>query len=269
MGRIIAIASQKGGVGKTTTALNLGFSLSRFHGRTLLIDADPQGGMGIASNLKKRTTLGLVNFLRNECKATDIIAVTRDQTMGVVGAGVIEPEDAIFLEEQAANGNLGKAIRILAGDHVYTIVDAPAGVGGLVSSLLSISDGVLLPVTCRNITVKTLPNFLKLIRSVQQKSNPSLRLEGVVITMKDDQSATQNEILDQMKLSFPPDVFFRTVIPMDEFFEQASMRAVPVAMISGGGEIARSYLDLAMELKERELQHKTGDESDEDTVGLF
>jgi chromosome partitioning protein len=266
MGKIITVACHKGGVGKTTTALNLGFSLSRFGQKVLLIDADPQGAMAIVSNLKKRTAQGLVNLLRNEAKPEDIIIFTKDRTMAMVGSGVVEPEDVFFFEREARTGNLGKAIRSIVKGYDYILMDSPAGTGNVVTALLGISNSVVMPITCRTIAIRTLPSFLKLIQRIREKFNPELRIEGVVVTMVDPNFPRSCE---ELKEALPPSVLFETEIPFDEYFETASIKSAPVAMLPGGEIASRSYMNLAVELKTREMGEKKKGIGDEEIEGLF
>jgi chromosome partitioning protein len=269
MRRIITIASQKGGVGKTTTALNLGYNLSRLGGRVLIVDGDPQGGITIASNLKKRTTLGIVNVLKKECRPEDIVMTTRENTLSVAGIGAMEPEDVLFFEAEAVKGSLKKLLRDLSQEYSYVIVDAPAGIGGIVTSLLSASDSVIMVVHCRTLSLKTLPSFLKLIQWVQGNHNASLQFEGIIFNMMNGKNPYELQLYDETRKMFPEEAFFRTVVPYDDLFEQASTKSVPIAMIRGGKQPGRFYMELAMELKERELKREMGGDRDEDIEGLF
>ncbi len=266
MGKIITVASQKGGVGKTTTALNLGYSLSRFGQKVLLVDADVQGGMVIMSNLKKRTTMGLLDILKNNARAKDVVIATKDNTMGVLGPGVTQAEDIFAFEREARKGNVGKLIASLSESYDYTFIDASAGVSSVVTSLLSVSDSVLLPISCRIISVRTLPLFLKLIQKIRRNVNPALMLEGILITMAEDMDA-ESEVFDEIVEHFPASVLFQTIIPYDDAFEMAGIKSIPVGMLEGGEEAAQAYMNLAIEFKTRELsQTKQGADEDE---GLF
>ncbi|MHB8881536.1 MAG: ParA family protein [Thermodesulfovibrionales bacterium] len=269
MRRIITIASQKGGVGKTTTTLNLGYNLSRLGGRVLIVDGDPQGGISIASNLKKKTSKGIIDVLKKECNPRDIVMTTRENTLSVVGIGTMEPEDVLFFEAEAARGRLKELLRTLSLDYSYVLVDAPAGVGGIVMALLSASDSVIMVVQCRTLSLKTLPSFLKLVQWVKGRQNALLVFEGVVITMLNEKNPYELQLYDEAKKMFPEEAFFRTMIPYDDLFEQASSRAVPIAMLRGGKKAGSIYMDLAMELKERELKREMGGEGDDDAEGLF
>jgi chromosome partitioning protein len=253
MGKILTIASQKGGVGKTTTTLNLAYSMSRLGGRVLVVDGDPQGGIAVASNLKKKTSLGIVQALRNECDPSEILAYSKDNSLAFVGAGIVEQEDVLFFEDQLNQGNVGNLITGFAEAFDYTFIDIPAGVGALVVSMLKISDRVIMILQPKTISLRTLPSFLKMIHWVIDRFNSSLQLEGVLFTMVNERSSLELNLLGDARKSLPEEIFLKTSIPLDENFEKASMKAMPVAMLGDGQEAARSYMHLAMELKERDL----------------
>jgi chromosome partitioning protein len=269
MGRVLTVASQKGGVGKTTTALNLGYTLARLGHSVLLVDADPQGGIAIASNLRKRTEAGLVDLIRGDASAEEVVATTKDGAMSIVGSGVTTPADTICIEDAARDGRLQATIKGICGAYDYVFLDAPAGVGGIVTSLLSVSDGVILMLRCRTMVLKSLPIFLKLLREVRDQHNNTLQLEGALVTMWRGENELERQTLKELAQSVPEALFFRTVIPEDDNFEKASIKAVPVILLRGGRETARPYLELAMEMKERELLRGIGGVTDEQTDGLF
>ncbi|GFO54349.1 sporulation initiation inhibitor Soj [Geomonas sp. Red276] len=268
MGRVITIASQKGGVGKTTTVLNLGYSLSRFGNRVLLLDCDPQGGLTLATNLKKRTDLGLINQLMGGKGLSDIVMHTKDPNLAVAGIGRLDPEDVFMLDEFAKDGRLTAGVREIAAGFDYLLIDAPAGVGGLVTSLLLASDAVIPVVLCRALAIKSLPLLLNLVRWVRDHHNPGLSIEGVLMTMFDQNNETERELGSEFRASLPPELFFRNTIPYLATFEKASVRSLPVALLAEGQQGAKCYMDLALELKEREIARQTG-VSDELVAGLF
>ena len=269
MTRILTVASQKGGVGKTTTALNLGYMLGRLGDKVLVVDADPQGGMAIASNLRKRTEMGLVQLLSGQLTPEEVITHTRDGSLSMVGSGVVEPEDTESLEGAARNGDLQHALESLVHGFDYVFIDAPAGVGGLVTALLGASDDVLLMLRCRALSLKSLPAFLKLIRYVRRDRNPRLRLEGTLVTMYHADSALESEFLAELETTMPEALVFRTVVKHDQRFEAASIRSLPVSLLPDGRDVARPYLELAIEFKEREAMRRFGGEVDEHVEGLF
>ncbi len=269
MARTLIIASQKGGVGKTTTALNLSYTLAQLGNRVLLVDSDPQGGIAIASNLRRKTSQGLVHLLRGDVAPDDVIIPTRDGRLSVLGSGVEEPEDTTLLEESSRNGALEAIVRDTAGDYDYVFLDTPAGVGGIVEALMGVSDGVILMMRCRTLLLKTLPIFLKLIRRVRSTRNPRLRLEGALVTMWHDGDPLEKEILSELTARVPEALFFRTVIPYDSRFERASVKGIPVILLPGGTDAGKPYLELAMELKEREVLRNVEIEADDHVEGIF
>ncbi len=269
MARIITVASQKGGVGKTTTALNLGFSLSRLGQRVLVVDTDPQGGMAIASNLSRRTSLGLVQIIRRTASPKDVMAYTRDRQMAAIGTGLSDPDEVVFFEDAARNGALGAKVLVLSAGFDYAILDAPAGVGSIVQALLHVSDGVVLVVRCQNILLKSLPVFLRLVKRVRKTRNPKLRMDGVVVTMFDERDPIETQFCEEFIGSLPESVFLKTRIRYDPVFERASVKAVPVAMMPGADAAARSYLDLALELRERDMRRMAEGGTYGPTEGLF
>jgi chromosome partitioning protein len=273
MARVIAVGSQKGGVGKSTTVLNLGYSLSRLGQRVLLVDADPQSGMSIATNLSQRVLSGLVQVLKGSLHPQAAVAYSRDRTLAGLSSGVSTPEDAFFFESAGREGRFGPILRAYDGDFDYILLDAPAGVGGIVHGILAASHGVILVVRCQTILIKSLPVFLKAVQYTRETSNPDLRLLGALMTMRNTQDPLDEQLSRELSESFPPEAFFRTQIPLDPVYELASQRAVPVARLKGmlmsAQAAAQAYMDLALEFRERDNTYRVGVPADEDAEGLF
>ena len=179
MAKIISVASQKGGVGKTTTALNLSYILSMMGEKTLLLDGDPQGGVAIASNLGRKTSRGLVDVLMNQCEPDQIVAAVKNTSLSIAGIGVMDPENVMLFEQSARNGRLGQLMDELAKGYDYVFIDAPAGVGEVVRSLFMASDSAILAVRPRNLSLKSIPPFLKLVKWVKQNHERPFKIEGV------------------------------------------------------------------------------------------
>ncbi|MBP8810714.1 MAG: ParA family protein [Kofleriaceae bacterium] len=265
MGNIVLVASQKGGVGKTTTALNLAYSLSRFGERTLVIDADPQGSLAAAANLRKRTTRGLIDLVRETARLEEVVVPTRDGSMAVASLGIATAEDVHQVESWAASGKLAEIIARIAQPYVNTVIDAPSGIGAVVEALLTSAQSVVVPVQPRTLTLKTLPTFLRAVQHARRR-NPELRIAGVVVTMLDADRPADRRAWDEIRAALPEDVLFRAAIPADDLFEEASQRAVPVALVPGGQRLAGMFIQLALELRERNLMWET---SDGESADLF
>lgn len=269
MGKILMIASQKGGVGKTTVAFNLAYSLGKMGNSVLLLDGDPQGGVANASNLKGRTELGILDIITGKCTPDEAVQRTRDGSMSVLGVGELSTSDIFLLEDKARTGELGAIIKEFAGKYQYVIIDTPAGVGTLVSSLMQISNDLILVINCKTFSLRSLPIFLRTIKEIKDKHNKDLDLNGVIINMFRSESEYEKNILDQIKKVFPREVFYNTIIPNSDYFEKASMYSVPVSMMPQGNIASKPFIELALELKERETKNITGETDEDPSMGLF
>lgn len=250
--KIITIASQKGGVGKTTTALNLGYSLSRLGHKVLIIDGDPQGGIAQASNLEARTSKGLVDALKNDKDKGAITVFYQENSLALVGTGIKDPGDVQLFENAAVDGTLGKLVRTISKDFDYILIDAPVGIGRVVTGLLGVSNSYVLVMNCLASTVKSVSKFLEMSQWIKKNVNAALNLLGVVVTMFHKNSLSETKIYKHLKIRLPADFFFNTIIPFDDSIETASMRGIPVALLPDGQLAAGKYQDLAGELKLKE-----------------
>lgn len=271
MTKIISIASQKGGVGKTTTALNISYLLSMMGEKVLLIDADPQGGIAISSNLTRRTSLGIIDMIEGNAGPDDVVAPVKGTSLSIAGVGVMEPEKVMAYETAARSGALGELIRKFGneGEYDYVVVDSPAGVGEVVRAALCASDGGILAIRPRNLSLKSIPPFLKLVKWIKSNCAPDFRLEGVVVTMYDDKNPFEREVLAKLKKIIPEELFYKTIIPFNDLFERASMKALPIALVPEAKKVARSYKELALEIKAREPLFAQKGTIDENAEGLF
>jgi len=269
MGKIIMIASQKGGVGKTTVAFNLSYSLGKMGNSVLLVDSDPQGGIAIASNLKGRTKLGISDIINGKCNPEEAVQKTKDDSMSILGVGELSTADISILDDKAKTGDLGAVIKELSSIYQYVIIDTPAGVGTIVSSLMRISDEIIMVINSKTFSLKSLPIFLRMIKDAKDNYNKDLDLNGVIINMYRSDSEFEKSILEQIKKVFSKEVFYNTIVPYSDHFEKASIYSVPVSMIPKGNTASRPFIELAIELKEREINNITGDNDEDPSMGLF
>jgi chromosome partitioning protein len=252
MGKIIAITSPRGGVGKTTVSLNLGVSLAKTGKKILLIDTDPQGGLAIASNLNRVTRQGLVQLLRGELREEEIIHQAGKRSVSLVGTGVETLDDLLFLKQESDNGRLGMVIQGLAMGFEYVLLDTQTGINTSLLQLLAHADSVLLTCTCQASTIKSLPLFLKCIQKIQVKRNYELAIEGVLLTMVNEYDPCTLEVKQEIRQAFPEEVFFSTIIPLLPSFERAALNAVPIALLKNAPVANQAFDALAMELDARQ-----------------
>ncbi len=262
MGRILTIGSQKGGVGKTTVSLNLAYAMGRFGVRTLLVDLDPQSGTSIAVNLRNFTELGVIDALLGDCLSDDILAESRDGALAVAGIGKMTPQRIPHYEQAAWDGRLVSLLGQLTRNYHYIVLDAPAGLGGVVQAALKASQGTILVSNCSAISLKSISSYLQLIEHLVETANSDLVLEGVLLSMLDTRSETERMIYEQLKATLPGDVLLDTQVPYSESLAKSSYEAIPAALLSGAEDIDRLFTDLAMELRERERNQIKPEEQD-------
>lgn len=265
----ITVASHKGGVGKTTTVLNLGYSLVRTGSRVLLVDADPQGGLGHATLLGARARGGLVQLLRGELGVEEAVIPTRDERLALLGSGADGPEDVRLLEDAARDGTLVRLLRSLPDRWETTLLDAPAGTGALLHALLCASDAMLAVTSPRMLSVRGIPSLLRAFE-LAAAENPALRFEGLLLTMLEAIQRSDWDVRAKLRRELPAGALLRTAIPYDLGVEGACLRGVPLALAERTERSAAAYAELAVELRARAAGRSRPDEAGEEVArGLF
>jgi len=250
MSRVIAIANQKGGVGKTTTAINLGASLAVAERRTLIVDIDPQAnassGLGVDRTpdtaniydvLIGQNNLSEVIYRGVHFPMLDLVPSTRD----LVGA---EIEMVGMLSRETV---LRKALKEVRGDYDFILIDCPPSLGLLTLNTLTAADTVLIPIQCEFYALEGLSQLLNTIRLVQRALNPGLRIEGVLLTMLDQRLNLSNQVAKDAREYFGSKVF-RTAIPRNVRLAEAPSFGEPIIHYDVLSKGAQSYLALAKEL---------------------
>jgi chromosome partitioning protein len=250
LSRILAIANQKGGVGKTTTAINLGSSLAVAERRTLIIDIDPQGNATSGLGIDKEEVRGSIYDVlvdgaplrdviipRVHFPFLDVVPATRD----LVG---VEVE---LVSRENRETILREALRPVAQDYDYVLIDAPPSLGMLTLNTLAAADAVLIPIQCEFYALEGLSQLLNTVRIVQRNLNPALEIDGVLLTMFDQRLNLSRQVAEEAKEYFGSQVF-RTTIPRNVRLAEAPSFGKPIALYDILSVGAKSYLDLAREI---------------------
>ena len=251
MGKIISVANQKGGVGKTTTCVNLCSALHNEGKRVLLVDIDPQGNattsMGINKNKIENSTYDILigqkdvfDIIENT-KFGDIIPSNKELS----GAGI----ELVMLKDREFI--LKEALAPLRYNYDYILIDCPPSLEMLTLNALCASDSVLIPVQCEFFALEGLGDLMNTVRLIRKKMNPSLDIEGVVMTMFDGRTNLSTQVMEEVKKYFKGKVF-RSVIPRNVRLSEAPSHGKPVTAYDPGSKGSFAYISLAKELIKRE-----------------
>jgi chromosome partitioning protein len=249
MGRAIAIANQKGGVGKTTTAINLGAYIADAGRRVLLIDVDPQGNAGSGLGVNGKTVSASVyEVLLGESPIEQAVMKTAVEGLDFVPAG----EGLVGAEIELAGlmareSRLKQALQPLREVYDYILVDTPPSLGLLTINTLTAADSVLVPIQCEYYALEGLSQLLNVIKLVQMNLNPGLRIEGVLLTMFDSRLNLSQQVEQEARRYFAQRVF-ETVIPRNVRLSEAPSFGRPVLLYDRSCPGAESYSKLAKEV---------------------
>jgi chromosome partitioning protein len=251
MARRLAIASQKGGVGKTTVALNLAVALAERGRRTLLADLDPQGGVALALAKGDTELAGLAELLMRQADPRQAVMATQLSGLSLLPRGRLDATDAATFEaEIGVSGALDKLLTQTEADADMVILDTPSGLGRVTTAALAASDFVVLAFQTESLSLRSIGQALKVVEHVQLTENPRLRLLGILPTMVERERPTSLAVLGEIWNGFPDAL--ETTVPRAEAFARASEMGIPVSFLAGATTAeARRFDLLADELEAR------------------
>lgn len=251
--RVLAIANQKGGVGKTTTAINLGTALAAIHQRVLIIDLDPQGnastGLGIAHNDR---AINAYHVMIGQAQLTDAVLPTEIPELNIVTSG---PDlYGAEVELVAATGRefrLREALAQVSGSYDYVLIDCPPALSLLTVNALVAAQAVLVPLQCEFYALEGISQLVKTIERVKQTLNPKLEIQGIVLTMHDKRNNLSDLVANDVRAHFG-DKVYNTVIPRNIRVSEAPSHGKPVLLYDMNCPGSQAYLSLAGEVIHRE-----------------
>ncbi|GAA3783103.1 MULTISPECIES: AAA family ATPase [Corallibacter] len=249
MGKIIAIANQKGGVGKTTTSVNLAASLGVLEKKVLLIDADPQANATSGLGIDVETVeIGTYQLLEHTNSVKDAIIKTDSPNLDVVPAHIdlvaIEIE---LVDKDAREYMLQKALQEVKDEYDFILIDCAPSLGLLTLNALTASDSVIIPIQCEYFALEGLGKLLNTVKSVQKIHNKTLDIEGLLLTMYDSRLRLSNQVVEEVQKHFN-DMVFQTIIQRNVRLSEAPSYGESIINYDAGSKGASNYLSLAKEL---------------------
>jgi chromosome partitioning protein len=253
MAKIICIANQKGGVGKTTTAVNLGASLAVAERRTLLVDMDPQGNAGSGVGIERETLReSIYHALIGDAEPSTLVRKTELSHLDILPAtDDLAGAELELVSLPERERRLSRTLASLSAAYQYILIDCPPSLGLLTLNAMVAAESVLIPLQCEFYAMEGLSKILKTIRLVKKGLNPSLAVEGILLTMFDGRNNLSRQVSEEIRNHFG-ETTFRTVIPRNVRLSEAPSHGKPILLYDINSRGAAGYLELAREIIERE-----------------
>lgn len=247
--KVIAIANQKGGVGKTTTAVNLSACLAKKGKKVLLVDCDPQGnstsGVGVD---KRRCEKTVYDVLIGGAEIKDAIVKTPYENLSICPSNIsLSGAEIELVSEMGRETKLKKAIESVEDEFDVVLIDAPPSLGLITINVLTASNSVIVPIQCEYYALEGVSQLMNTIKKVKQVMNPNLEIEGILMTMFDSRTNLSIQVIEEVKKFFPNKVY-KTLIPRNVRLSEAPSFGKPIIYYDIASKGAESYLDLADEI---------------------
>lgn len=258
MGKVISLVNQKGGVGKTTTSINLAASLAFFNKQVLLVDLDPQGNATTGIGVKKsEISKSIYDVLIDEANINEVIVRTKTKNLKLIPATInlagvdIELIGKSRLDPNfTKSGQLKKHTDLIKDDFDFIIIDCPPSLGIITTNALTASDSVIIPVQCEFFALEGIMQLLNTIMLAQKNLNPNLDIEGVILTMLDSRTNLGLEVVEDIRSYFKERVY-NTIIPRLIRLSEAPSHGEPIIVYDPKSRGSEAYINLAREVIER------------------
>lgn len=252
MGKIIAIANQKGGVGKTTTAINLAASLAALEHKTLLVDADPQANSSSGLNINPRDVeRGIYECMIEGFDPSELIIPTEINHLDLLPSHInLAGAEIELINLEGREFRMKSSLAKIKDQYEFIILDCSPSLGLITVNALSAADSVLIPVQCEYFALEGIGKLLSTIEIIQEHLNPELSIEGVLMTMYDSRMRLSNQVVEEVRKHFE-DLTFNTLIPRNIRLSEAPSFGKPVIAHDAESKGALSYMSLAQEVLER------------------
>ena len=265
MGKIISLVNQKGGVGKTTTSINLAASLGLLDKKVLLVDIDPQGNATTGVGVEKGTLVASINeALINKKAPSEVIVKTKFKNLDIMPASInlavldmelnnMQKEDPTLVK----GAQLKRVLDEVKDNYDYILIDCPPSLGTITTNALTASNSVMIPVQCEFFALEGIMQLLNTIQVARKKVNPNLEIEGVVLTMLDSRTILGLDVVENIR-SFFKEKVYDTIVPRLIVLAEAPSHGKPISYYNSKSKGSAAYINLAKEVIDRNAREEKG-----------